>query len=110
MRPLCAGSVGVICEYNPFHLRPRAAARRAPAAAGLGMRPSSACMSGNYVQRGEPAVVPARACAPAAAVNAAGRHLVLELPVTSDALQLGRGLRRRRRARCLIRAWLRGRC
>ena len=48
-------TVGVICEYNPFHLghaRQLAAVRQQ-----LGGDTAVVClMSGNYVQRGEPAV------------------------------------------------------
>ena len=48
-------TVGVICEYNPFHLghaRQFAAIRHQ-----LGQDAAIVClMSGNYVQRGEPAV------------------------------------------------------
>ena len=48
-------TVGVICEYNPFHLghaRQLAMIRQQ-----LGGNAAVVClMSGNYVQRGEPAV------------------------------------------------------
>ena len=64
-------TAGVICEYNPFHLghaRQLELIRQQ-----LGPEAAIVClMSGNYVQRGEPAVF---------AVEA-GASLVLELPVT----------------------------
>ena len=63
-------TVGVICEYNPFHLghaRQLAAVRQQ-----LGRDTAVVClMSGNYVQRGEPAVFDKRVRA-RAAVDAAG--------------------------------------
>ena len=80
-------TVGVICEYNPFHLghaRQLAAIRQQ-----LGGDAAVVClMSGNYVQRGEPAVFDKRVRA-RAAVDA-GADLVLELPVTA-ALQSAEG-------------------
>ena len=58
-------TVGVICEYNPFHLghaRQLAAVRQQ-----LGRDTAVVClMSGNYVQRGEPAVFDKRVRARAA--------------------------------------------
>lgn len=80
-------TVGVICEYNPFHLghaRQFAAIRRQ-----LGQDAAIVClMSGNYVQRGEPAVFDKLTRARAAAD--AGADLVLELPITC-ALQSAEG-------------------
>lgn len=80
-------TVGVICEYNPFHLghaRQLAMIRQQ-----LGRDTAVVClMSGNYVQRGEPAVFDKRVRA-RAAVDA-GADLVLELPVTA-ALQSAEG-------------------
>ena len=80
-------TVGVICEYNPFHLghaRQLAMIRQQ-----LGGDAAVVClMSGNYVQRGEPAVFDKRVRA-RAAVDA-GADLVLELPVTA-ALQSAEG-------------------
>lgn len=69
---------GIICEYNPFH---RAHARHiAWTRETLGGRCAVVCvMSGNYVQRGEPAVFEKHARA-AAAVRC-GADLVLELPL-----------------------------
>ena len=72
-------TVGVICEYNPFHLghaRQLGLIRRQ-----LGQEAAIVClMSGNYVQRGEPAVFDK--CVRARAAVEAGASLVLELPVT----------------------------
>ena len=72
-------TVGVICEYNPFHLghaRQLGLIRRQ-----LGQETAIVClMSGNYVQRGEPAVFDK--CVRARAAVEAGASLVLELPVT----------------------------
>lgn len=71
--------VGVICEYNPFHrghlrqlegIRQRFGADTAVVC----------CMSGNLVQRGEPAVFSKFARARAAV--ACGADLVVELPLT----------------------------
>lgn len=68
---------GIIAEYNPLHLghlRQMEATRAA-----LGPDTAILCvMSGNFVQRGEPALVEKRARAAAAA--ACGADLVLELP------------------------------
>ena len=72
-------TVGVICEYNPFHLghaRQLSLIRQQ-------LEPETAIvclMSGNYVQRGEPAIFDKRVRAQAAVE--AGASLVLELPVT----------------------------
>lgn len=72
--------VGVICEYNPFHLgharqiqwiRQRFGQDAAVAC----------CMSGNFVQRGEPAVFDKFTRAKAAALS--GADLVVELPMTA---------------------------
>ena len=72
-------TVGVICEYNPFHLghaRQLGLIRQQ-----LGPEAAIVClMSGNYVQRGEPAVFDK--CVRARAAVEAGASLVLELPVT----------------------------
>jgi predicted nucleotidyltransferase len=71
--------VGIICEYNPFHnghLRQlRLARERAGADCAL-----VCLMSGNYVQRGEPAVFPKQLRVEAALRS--GADLVLELPLT----------------------------
>ena len=72
-------TAGVICEYNPFHLghaRQLGLIRQQ-----LGPEATIVClMSGNYVQRGEPAVFDK--CVRARAAVEAGTNLVLELPVT----------------------------
>ncbi len=71
---------GIICEYNPFHrghLRQLRLAR-----AELGEDCAIVClMSGNYVQRGEPALFPKSLRAEAAL--RCGADLVLELPLTA---------------------------
>ena len=73
-------TVGVICEYNPFHLghaRQLELLRQK-----LGPETAIVClMSGNYVQRGEPAIFDK--CVRARAAAEAGADLVLELPVTA---------------------------
>ncbi len=72
-------TAAIICEYNPFHnghLRQFALTRAA-----LGDDTTLIClMSGNYVQRGEPALFDKAVRARAAV--ACGADLVLELPVT----------------------------
>ena len=72
-------TVGIICEYNPFHnghLRQLRLAREA-----MGEDCALVClMSGNYVQRGEPAIFPK--CIRAEAAVRCGADLVLELPLT----------------------------
>ncbi len=83
-------TVGIICEYDPFHLghlRQIKLIRQL-----LGAQTAVVCaMSGNYVQRGEPAMwdkfVRARAAV------ASGADLVLELPVTG-VLQSAEGFAR----------------
>lgn len=69
---------GIVCEYNPFHnghLRHIAETKRL-----LGKSAAIVCvMSGNFVQRGEPAVFEKHARAEAAA--RCGADLVLELPL-----------------------------
>lgn len=70
-------TVGIICEYNPFHLGHERQFRKIRER--LGTDTAIIClMSGNFVQRGEPAVFPKMARA--AAAVAAGADLVLELP------------------------------
>lgn len=73
-------SVGIICEYNPFHnghLRQLRLARAAAGEDGVIV----CLMSGSYVQRGAPAVFPKRLRAEAAV--RCGADLVLELPITA---------------------------
>lgn len=71
--------VGIICEYNPFHLGHKKQIDRIKA------RFDGDCaviclMSGNFVQRGHPAVFDKSHRAKAAILS--GADLVLELPVT----------------------------
>ena len=74
------GITGIICEYNPFHqghLRQLRLAREQG-----GEDSVLVClMSGNYVQRGEPAIFPKSLRAEAAL--RCGADLVLELPLTA---------------------------
>ena len=68
-------NIGIICEYNPFH---HGHARQLRLVKEQG---TAVClMSGNYVQRGEPAVIGKSVRAEAAVLG--GADLVLELPVT----------------------------
>jgi len=73
--------VGVICEYNPFHKghqKQFSLIRRH-----FGEETAIVClMSGNYVQRGAPAVFDRTVRAEAALRS--GANLVLELPVTAS--------------------------
>ncbi len=72
-------SVGIICEYNPFHMGHRKQIRHIKEQ--FGDDCAVVClMSGNYVQRGHPAIVDKTLRARAAV--ACGADLVLELPVT----------------------------
>ena len=69
---------GIICEYNPFHRGH--AAHMAMTREALGPDTGIVCvMGGNFVQRGEPAVLPKHARAEMAVRG--GANLVLELPV-----------------------------
>ena len=71
--------VGIICEYNPFHNGHAKQFRMIRDA--LGTDTAIVClMSGNYVQRGAPAIVDKSLRAKSAI--AGGADLVLELPVT----------------------------
>lgn len=73
-------TAGIICEYNPFHLGHQLQIRKTREL--LGEDTAIVClMSGNYVQRGEPAVFHKRLRAEAAIRG--GADLVLELPITS---------------------------
>ena len=73
-------TVGIICEYNPLHLGHRKQIDRIRAEFGPETRIVCA-MSGNFVQRGAPAIVDKTPRA--AAAVACGADLVLELPVTA---------------------------
>lgn len=73
-------TVGIICEYNPLHLGHRKQIRRIREEFG----PDTAvvcAMSGNFVQRGHPAILDKSIRAKAAVLS--GADLVLELPVTT---------------------------
>ncbi len=72
-------AVGIICEYNPLHLGHKKQLDRIRTE-----RPDSAIvciMSGNFVQRGHPAIVDKSLRAKAAVLS--GADLVLELPLTA---------------------------
>lgn len=72
-------NVGIICEYNPLHRGHQKQIRRIRE--DFGPRTGIVCaMSGNYVQRGHPAIVEKRIRAEAAV--RCGADLVVELPVT----------------------------
>ena len=73
-------TVGIICEYNPLHLGHRKQIERIKAEFGENCAVVCA-MSGNYVQRGVPAILD-KSCRARAAVLC-GADLVLELPVTA---------------------------
>ena len=70
---------GIICEYNPFHLghKKQIDAIRTLHGAAEGI---VCLMSGNFVQRGAPAIIDKTLRAKAAVLS--GADLVLELPVT----------------------------
>ena len=74
-------TVGIICEYNPLHLGHRKQIRRIREAYGDDCTIVCA-MSGNFVQRGSPAIIDKTARAKAAIL--CGADLVLELPVTTS--------------------------
>ena len=71
-------TVGIICEYNPLHLGHRKQLQALRTAEDRGI---VCLMSGNYVQRGKPAVLDKSLRAEAAV--RCGADLVLELPVTA---------------------------
>ena len=72
-------NIGIICEYNPLHLGHQKQIRRIREE--FGPYCGIVClMSGNYVQRGMPAVMDKSLRARAAL--ACGADLVLELPIT----------------------------
>lgn len=70
---------GIICEYNPLHLGHQKQLKAIRAADPDGV--IVCLMSGNYVQRGQPAIVDKSLRAKAAVL--AGADLVLELPITA---------------------------
>ena len=69
-------NVGIICDYSPFHNGHARQLRAVREQGGVCV----CLMSGNYVQRGEPAIFDKWTRAKAAAL--CGADLVLELPVT----------------------------
>jgi predicted nucleotidyltransferase len=71
-------TVGIICEYNPFHLGHWKQFQAIRAAGGDAI---VCLMSGNYVQRGAPSIIDKSLRAKAAIL--CGADLVLELPVTA---------------------------
>ena len=72
--------VGIICEYNPLHLGHKKQIDRIKAQ--FGENTAIVCaMSGNFVQRGAPAIIDKSHRARAAVLS--GADLVLELPVTT---------------------------
>lgn len=72
--------VGIVCEYNPFHLGHLHQIQRIRWELGEDT-PIVCAMSGNFVQRGEPALFDKSIRAEAAAL--CGADLVVELPVTA---------------------------
>lgn len=73
-------AAGIICEYNPFHRGHEKQLRLMRER--LGEETAAVClMSGNFVQRGAPAVFDKTVRARAAVM--CGANLVLELPVTT---------------------------
>ncbi len=83
--------VGIVCEYNPFHKGHLEHIAQSRAAAG-GDVPVVCVMSGDFVQRGTPALFDKHIRARAAC--AAGADLVLELPLpwcVSSAERFARG-------------------
>ena len=72
-------TVGIVAEYNPFHAGHRKQFDRVKAEFG-GETAIVCAMSGNYVQRGAPAVMDKTLRAKAAV--ACGADLVVELPTT----------------------------
>ncbi|MDR1012780.1 MAG: nucleotidyltransferase family protein, partial [Lactobacillales bacterium] len=70
-------SVGLIVEYNPFHNGHKYHAKKAKEQANADV--VVAIMSGNFLQRGEPAIIDKWQRAKAALLN--GVDLVIELPV-----------------------------
>ncbi len=72
-------TVGIICEYNPFHLGHKKQMKKIRSL--LGEDTAIVClMSGNFVQRGMPAIFD-KSLRAKAAIDC-GADLVLELPVT----------------------------
>jgi len=74
-------TIGIICEYNPLHLGHKKQINRIREVFGPDVTIVCA-MSGNYVQRGAPAIIDKSYRAKAAVLS--GADLVLELPVTTS--------------------------
>ena len=73
-------NTGIICEYNPLHLGHK---KQLDAIRASYPEDAIVClMSGNYVQRGMPAIMDKSARANAAVLS--GADLVLELPITAS--------------------------
>ena len=72
---------GVVAEYNPFHLGHRLHLMRTREILGEDCR-IVCCMSGNFTQRGEPALLPKEIRAEAAVK--CGADLVVELPLAAS--------------------------
>ena len=73
-------TVGIICEYNPLHLGHKKQIDRIREV--FGPETTIVCaMSGNFVQRGMPAIIDKSSRAKAAVL--CGADMVLELPVTT---------------------------
>ena len=68
---------GIVCEYNPFHNGHYLHIQKTRELLGYDTA-VICCMSGNYVQRGEPALLPKHLRAQAAVLS--GADLVIELP------------------------------
>lgn len=84
-------AIGIVCEYNPFHLGHLDHIRQSRALVGENT-PVVCVMSGDFVQRGTPAVFDKHTRARAAC--ACGADLVLELPLpwcASSAERFARG-------------------
>ena len=74
-------TVGIICEYNPLHLGHQKQILKIREI--FGVDTTIVCaMSGNFVQRGMPAIIDKQHRARAAVLS--GADLVLELPVTTS--------------------------
>lgn len=73
-------TVGIVCEYNPLHLGHRKQINRIREEFGEDA-PIVCAMSGNFVQRGAPAILDKSLRAKAAVL--CGADLVVELPVTT---------------------------
>ena len=74
-------TVGIICEYNPLHLGHKKQMNKIREC--FGPETAIVCaMSGNFVQRGAPAIIDKSYRAQAAVLS--GADLVLELPLTTS--------------------------